>query len=422
MVKKRYDWENGVELEEHSRRKHKILREYVFDYLTVRCRLPQQQRFRLAIVDGFAGGGRYECGTPGSPLIFIEELKAAVAEVNTQRAVKGLGAIEVECLLVLNDACPVAIELLKSHVAPLQADIKATSPKLHLCPVYLNDAFEASYPRIRGFLQQGRYRSVLFNLDQSGHRRVKRDTILDIMNSCPAVEIFYTFAIKSLLAFLPKAQREKLHAQFGNFGLSGNDLEALDGLMGRQEWLGTAEKLVFDAFRLYAPYVSPFSIHNPDGWRYWLIHFARSYRARQVYNNILHRNASLQAHFGRSGLNMLTYDPRHDEAMLYLFDDAGRASAKAQLQGDIPRVVSEAGDAIWMTNFYEGIYNFTPAHADDVHAAIIENPDLEVVTPAGGERRKASTIGANDFIKLKAQRSFFPMFLEAGNGRKRGKT
>ena len=61
---------------------------------TVRCKLPQQERFRLAIVDGFAGGGRYQCGTPGSPLIFIEELKRAVEAVNTQRAVQGLGAVE----------------------------------------------------------------------------------------------------------------------------------------------------------------------------------------------------------------------------------------------------------------------------------------------------------------------------------------
>ena len=30
--------------------------------------------------------------------------------------------------------------------------------------------------------------------------------------------------------------------------------------------------------------------------------------------------------------------------------------------------------------------------ADDVHAAIIENPDLEVITPAGGERRKATRL------------------------------
>src|SRR3546814_15689587 len=82
--------------------------------------------------------------------------------------------------------------------------------------------------------------------------------------------------------------------------------------MSRNDWLGTAENIVFDAFRLCAPYVSTFSINNPGGWRYWLIHFANAYRARQVYNNILHDNASLQAHFGSSGLNMLSYDPRHD--------------------------------------------------------------------------------------------------------------
>ena len=66
MVEKRYEWADVAKLEEHSRRKHKILREYCFDYLTVRCKLPQQERFRLAIVDGFAGGGRYQCGTSGS--------------------------------------------------------------------------------------------------------------------------------------------------------------------------------------------------------------------------------------------------------------------------------------------------------------------------------------------------------------------
>ncbi|APH56876.1 Hypothetical protein GbCGDNIH6_7304 [Granulibacter bethesdensis] len=413
MVEKRYEWADGAVLEEHSRRKHKILREYVFDYLTVRCKLPQQERFRLAIVDGFAGGGRYQCGAAGSPLIFVEELKRAVEAVNTQRVVQGLGAIEVECLLVFNDASRDAIELLKTHVAPMQADIALTCPKLHLKVEYLNDFFEIAYPKIKALLGQGRYRSVIFNLDQCGHSHVERGTILDIMHSWPAAEIFYTFVITSLLAFLQKDEPERLRSQLDHLGIPANDMQALDGLMSRKDWLGTAEKIVFDAFRLCAPYVSPFSINNPGGWRYWLIHFANAYRARQVYNNILHDNASLQAHVGRPGLNMLSYDPRHDERMLYLFDDRGRASAKTQLLDDIPRLVTEAGDAISVMEFYESIYNVTPAHADDVHAAIIENPDLEVITPFGGERRKANTIAVNDIIKLKNQRSFFPMFLNA---------
>ena len=360
------------------------------------------------------GGGRYQCGTAGSPLIFIEELKRATEAVNTLRAGQGVGAIEIECLLIFNDTNRDAINLLKTHATPLLTEIAQNCPKLHLRVEYLNDLFEVAYPEIESLLAQGRYRNVLFNLDQCGDSHVERDTILDIMRSYPSAEIFYTFMISSLLAFLQKDQPEQLRKRLDHLGMTFSSIQSLNGVMTGKDWLGTAERIVFDAFRLCAPYVSPFSINNPDGWRYWLIHFANAYRARQVYNNILHDNASLQAHFGRSGLNMLHYDPRHDGGMLYLFDDNGRASAKDQLLGDIPRLVTESGDAIPVMDFYEGIYNATPAHADDVHAAIIENPDLEVITPAGGERRKANTIGVNDVIKLRRQRSFFPMFLNAG--------
>lgn len=416
MVEKRYEWIDGAKLDEHSRRKHKILREYFFDYLTVRCKLPQQERFRLAVIDGFAGGGRYQCGTAGSPLIFIEELRHAIETVNAQRGSQGLGAIEIECLLILNDASRDAVELLKTHVAPMQADIAQTVPRLHLHVEYLNSPFETAYHEIKLLLERGRYRSVVFNLDQCGHSHVERTTILDIMRSYPSAEIFYTFMIGSLLAFLQKAEPNRLRTQLDYLGLSGTDLQALDSsIMSNRDWLGTAERIVFEAFRMCAPFVSPFSINNPGGWRYWLIHFANIYRARQVYNNILHENSSLQAHFGRSGLNMLSYDPSHEEGALYLFDTSGRISAKNQLLEDIPRLIMDSGDAITVADFYESIYNITPAHTDDVHSAIIENPDLEVITPMGGERRKANTISVNDILKIKTQRSFFPLFLSAGS-------
>ncbi|MBC9208906.1 three-Cys-motif partner protein TcmP [Roseomonas aerophila] len=413
MVEKPYPWAVGAPLEDHSKSKHSILRKYVSDYLTVRCKLPQQEKFRLAIVDGFAGGGRYKHGAPGSPLIFIEELKSAVEAVNSHRVAQGLGTVEVECLLIFNDAGPGVIELLKSHVAPLRAEVMETCPRLHLRFEYMTEFFEKAYPKIKLLLEAGRYRNVLFNLDQCGHSHVKRSTILDIMRSYPSAEIFYTFMIGSLIAFLRKNQPERLSAQLGYLGLSIQDVQRLDSLMGHQQWLGAAERIVFDAFHVCAPYVSPFSINNPNGWRYWFIHFANAYRARQVYNNVLHDNAHLQAHFGRSGLNMLSYDPRHDEGALYLFDQSGRNSARSQLSDDIPRLISESGDAVLVSDFYGDIYNVTPAHTDDIHTAIIENPDLEVITPSGGERRKANTIGISDVIKLKRQRSFFPMFFDA---------
>ena len=106
---------------------------------------------------------------------------------------------------------------------------------------------------------------------------------------------------------------------------------------------------------------------------------------------------------------MLSYDPSHDGA-LYLFDVNGREAAKAQLYDDIPRLLTDLGDVINVGEFYENIYNMTPAHMDDVHAAMIANPDLEVITPGGGARRTANTISTDDTLRLKAQRSFLPMF------------
>lgn len=73
---------------------------------------------------------------------------------------------------------------------------------------------------------------------------------------------------------------------------------------------------------------------------------------------------------------------------------------------DIPRHISENGDTITAEDFYLSIYNETPAHKDDIHQAIMDNPDLEVITSNGGERRKAHAIKSEDTIHLKRQRSF----------------
>jgi three-Cys-motif partner protein len=409
MAESHYLWEQGVELEEHTRRKHKILREYFARYLEVRCGIPQQTRFRLAIVEGFAGGGRYKCGAPGSPLIFIEELRAAAQRFTIKRNAEGWAPLDIECFLILNDTEPGTISILEENVAPLLAQARADAPRLHLQVAYRIKPFEELYPEVKSLLAQGRYQNVLFNLDQYGHSNVQLDTLADISVSFTSAEIVHTFAIASLLAFLRKSKPALLAQQLAFLGLTEAGLAALEGQMSKTEWLGTAERLVFECFRGCARFVSPFSINNPDGWRYWLIHLANNYRARQEYNNVLHQNSTMQAHFGRSGLNMLSFDPSH-QGGLYLFDVSGRESAKIQLTEDIPRLVTDFGDAVGMGQFYASIYNMTPAHMADIHAAIMENTDLEVTTETGGVRRKPNTIRADDTLRMKKQPSFFPIF------------
>ncbi|WP_121341357.1 three-Cys-motif partner protein TcmP, partial [Pseudomonas aeruginosa] len=312
------------------------------------------------------------------------------------------------CLLILNDNEKPVVELLKQNVTPVLMESVQSNDHLTIRVEYLCTEFEKAYPEIKAFLQHYRIANVVFNLDQCGHSHVAKETLVDITNSYTSAEVFYTFMIDSLLAFLQRDNPKALESTLAYLSLSRYDLDALSELMHKKRWLGAAEKIVYTNFQRCAQYVSPFSINNPGGWRYWLIHLANSYRARQVYNNVLHDNSKSQAHCGRSGLNMLAHDPEEEEKLtLYLFDSSAREEAKVQLLEDIPRVISEFGDALNVGDFYSRIYNHTPAHSDDIHIAMLENPDIEVVTKAGGVRRKPGQINIFDTIKLKSQKSFF---------------
>lgn len=413
MAKKHYNWDNP-KLDEHSRRKHKILREYFRQYLITRCQLPQQEKFRLAVVDGFAGGGKYSCGSHGSPLIFIETLRNSFVEINTTRAVNGIKPIEIECLLVFNDSIKDTIELLKANVAPLLADIKTNHPKLHVQVNFFNSAYDQAYTEIKAILKAGRYGNVMFNLDQYGSSDVNRENIKDIFQEWKSAEAFLTFAIETVLSFI-STDKEKNSVLTQDQGLLDeiyalNEPEALS----KNSWLGLAEKKIFSRLMECANYTSPFSIHNPGGWRYWLIHFANNHRARQVYNNVLHENENSQVHFGRPSLNMLAFDPAK-EGQLYLFDANSREAAKNSLHDDIPRLILDQGDTMPISQFYASVYSETAAHSDDIHEMMLTNPDMEVLTPNGNPRRSANTISIEDTLRIKSQKSFsFPLFLSKG--------
>lgn len=409
MAKKHYRWSDGAVLGEHSKSKLKILDAYLSDYLKIRCGIPQQTKFRLAVVDGFCGGGIYDCGTYGSPIVFIKTLSRESNLVNLRRIQEGLGKIEFECLLLFNDADETALALLKPLLKICLEEVRLENPNLKILVELYNYKFEAVFPKIKRCLKQYRFRNVIFNLDQYSYGKVEKDTLVDIMDSYRSAEVFYTFSIQSLITFLPKKNQERLKKQLLALGVDSNEITRLDEFSDKQGWLGAAERIVFESFRGVSQFVSPFSINNPNGWRYWLMHFSNSHVARRAYNNVLHENSSVQAHFGRSGLNMLQFDPLQENGSLYLFESDDRLRAKEQLLEDVPRWISESGDAIRVEDFYTGIYNTTPAHVDDIHASLIQHPDIEIVTPGGGIRRSANQISPADVLKLKRQLSFFPV-------------
>lgn len=322
--------------------------------------------------------------------------------------------VRISCELILNDEDEEAIECLRSAVAPVLGGLREEVPEVSVEARYFNLKWDELFPQVVGALTSANFRNVIFNLDQYGHSTVPPSHIETIVRSFASPEVFLTFAIQSWLAFLQTTNPDRLSLQLERAGVRRRELVQLQTTISSQEALGLAEKLVFESLKERAPYVSPFSIHNPEGWRYWMLHLSRSQRARQVYNDVLHDNSSNQAHFGRSGLNMLSYSPRDESGFLYLFDKPARQKAREQLLDDIPRFISGAGDALPVGEFYEQIYNETPAHADDIKAAMIESPELEVRSDDGKVRRKPHHITSNDILRFSPQGHFFDMMGKAG--------
>lgn len=406
MVKTNISWVDGPVREDHTQKKHTILAEYFSEYLRIRCKLPQQTKFRLAIVDGFSGAGLYKGGVYGSPLIFLDVLSRVTKEINLHRISEGFNKLKIECLIILNDSDREAIEALKKNAAPLLSGISEIDEDLTVESIFINDKFENIYPDIKSKIISTKIRNVFFNLDQYGYVHVTPDVIKDIMRTWRSAEVLLTFMIQSFLAYLSP------HKGNGGAALGPEVQERISQLLehkvlSKKEWLGEAEKITYYCLKDCASFVSPFSINNPDGWQYWFMHFATSHRARQVYNDILHQFGEAQAHYGRPGLNMFSYDPRHGGAELHLFDEDSRKASKDALMEDIPRLISASNDALLVKDFYESAYSETPAHSEDINQAIIEHPELEVRTTTGGTRRKPNTIEVGDTILRVPQRRLF---------------
>lgn len=140
------------------------------------------------------------------------------------------------------------------------------------------------------------------------------------------------------------------------------------------------------------------------------MHFANRSPARRVYNDILHKNSSTQAHFGPAGLYKIRgFDPR-DENRLYLFDAESDKQDVDALHRDIPNAIEEHGDALGLEEFFQDIYNKTAAPSSTILEVLIDNPDIDVLTPAGNSRRKATAIKSGDIIRLNPQKSWFSIF------------
>ena len=417
MAEKIYDWVNGAELQKHTRCKLDILREYFYQYLRVKCS-PLVRHFRIAIVDGFAGGGIYKDGTFGSPLIFLQELEKFSKENNIWRRDQGLPELSIECMFIVNEINSDANKSLDNQLEIWEQDNDIPKEHFNVKIQKLQKPFLEAYPQIKQILWNRRFQNVLFNIDPCGYTDFNFTTLQDIMNSFKSAEVFYTFMIGALLQYTSWQNLIKTEQKIEKLGVPVDAFLKDSTLWKKSEWLATAEIIIHKELSSTAAFVSPFAINQAGsvGYNYWLLHFANNYRAREVYNDVLHGNARGAAHFGKSGLRMLEYTP--EEASLFDFSEMARNDSIQKLHSDIPKFISEFGDAISVDNFRSAIYNGTPAHSDNINSVLIKNSDIEVLTDKGVPRRSAKTIMNADIIRLNKQKSFYSYFSSSDNDNK----
>jgi len=201
MPRKEYSWsiDDPPEIAPHSLAKHRILREYVEEYVRVLTADPRTDKLRLNLVDGFAGGGVYVdprsgLSQAGSPVVLLDAVQVAEAAANVNRA-KPLH-VDARYFFVDRDSSAIAClrETLRrrSTWATEQAFVQVVEGE-----------FDSQLDRIiQAIKSRGRAWRSIFVLDQYGYTAAPPGLLRRIFDNLPNAEVFLTVAVGWVAAYL----------------------------------------------------------------------------------------------------------------------------------------------------------------------------------------------------------------------------
>lgn len=168
---------NLPRIEEHTKRKLDVLKNYLDVYFDTVVRNPAQDRLNITLVDGFSGGGAYSDGNEtraGSPLVLLNAVEEATVRLNEGRA----KPLEINARFIFVDDE-------REHVAALKRELrgrgyKENDPQISV----LEGKFVEHLPTIMAEITQTQRkgRSIFF-LDQFGYSDVPMSAIQTIFTA-----------------------------------------------------------------------------------------------------------------------------------------------------------------------------------------------------------------------------------------------
>lgn len=438
MPLKHYPWDEGeiAAIEEHSLAKHRILREYVLDYIRILTSNPRQERIHLDIVDGFAGGGTYLMPNGshhyGSPVVLLRALDEGVQKVNQARR-KPL-SLTSKAYFVEKEASTYAL------LGKTLTDVGlATDNRI----VSVHGEFSQELARIIADIKKRRARTyrAIFVLDQYGYSDVTIADLRNIFSELPCAEVFMTLAVDCALAYQPDAHSSI--AELGRVLLSDpSEREVLRALfqgeitekqLGPDTDLGRKTRFLVQVYlrnvftqAAGVRFYTPFFIKAPTSHRsYWFCHLANSPRAHDVVKLRHWAEQNSFLHTGGAGLNMLGYDPRRPPQGLqtaFMFDESAQKIQHRALLDELPAQVRKLANAnqvpfnanqIPFSMLYELTCNDTPATKEHIAEAVNElcaAGELAKCSAHQGRRGTATAVADDDLISIPRQGNLFVDF------------
>ncbi len=420
MAKKHYDWKDGpAKLQQHSVAKHKLLRSYLAAYFPTLISSPYQEELRLTIVDGFAGGGKYEHAETGeimlgSPFICLQAAEEAEALINHSERTKKV-RFNVDYVFVEKERN--AANHLKKIIHEQGYSSRVTKD-IHLIHGDFNTHAHDIIEQVRK--KSPRSGRSIFVLDQYGYAQVPMPLLARIFQSLPRAEVILTFNVDSFNSYATDKAGGSLLEGIGlpNI-LEGRSLQ--DIKQNERDWRAYIQSQLYPHIVRSAGsrFHTPFFIRSQKGHGdFWLLHLSMHQKARDVMTEVHWEHSNTFIHYGGEGLDMfkIGYITKADERFTqqgklgYTFDDDAKKRTEEKLHEDIPHVVYAHEDGLSYETLHATTCNDSPATSriyKDVLGSLAKQGEIDIVSPDGKLKRAANQIKGEDRIMPPRQRKLF---------------
>lgn len=274
------------DVEPHTKAKHRLVEEYIQNWIVTLCGNNMGKRKKVMIIDGFCGGGMYRDPDngemwAGSPIRIVRAVEKGLERVKKE---KSKPDYELNAKYIFIDSDKNHLDSLKIHMIGNGLDSYLNdSEKCEL----IHGEFDQKLDNILLEAKKSKC-SSFFLLDPFGYTDVSMRNMRDIIDLKKS-EILYTFMIEFVIRFL-KERDGKLKKAFEKVLEADGYYEVetqFDNTPAQQEYLKNQTLNLFRK-RTNADFVYGFSLlHNQSIVKYYLIHLASSVVAQRVMKSAM---------------------------------------------------------------------------------------------------------------------------------------